>query len=251
MTPMRLFPLWAGALVAVGCGGESRPREGSLDAGPRAGDGFFAPDALADSTATMDGSSADGAFSCDGPGARFITDAVAHQFGPGQNTGQNLFPTPIYGPPKGGGACQGSTDVVSLGNGGSVTVAFGGNEIIDGPGTDFLVFENPFGVGCNLNDVYAELATVSVSEDGITFVEFPCTATAAPYGLCAGWHPVFANADTNTIDPLDPTVAGGDPYDLADVGLSRARFVRIVDRVDLTTQVFDLDAVGIVHAACP
>lgn len=67
---------------------------------------------------------------------------------------------------------------------------------------------------------------------------------------CAGWHPVYANPGANSIDPLDPSVAGGDPFDLADVGLSMARFVRISDRADLPT-VFDLDAVGIVNAACP
>lgn len=195
----------------------------------------------------------DGAFSCQGTGARFITDVVAHHFGDGQNTGQAQFPTPILGPPKGGGACQGSTDVVSLGNGGWVIVAFAGNEIVDGPGPDFTVFENPFGINCDLSNIFAELATVGVSEDGVTFVDYPCTAVAPPYGECAGWHPVYANADTNTIDPLDPTVSGGDTYDLADVGLARARYVRIVDRPDLTgiNGVFDLDAAAIVHPACP
>ena len=33
--------------------------------------------------------------------------------------------------------------VVSLGNGGFVTVAFDRNGIVDGPGVDFTVFENP------------------------------------------------------------------------------------------------------------
>lgn len=212
----------------------------------------------AGSTTEVDGMSSDGApipFSCRGTGARFITDVVAHHFGDGQNTGQALFPTPILGPPKGGGACQGSTDVVSLGNGGSVVVAFAGNEIVDEPGPDFTVFENPFGINCDLSNIFAELATVGVSEDGVSFVDFPCTAIAPPYGQCAGWHPVYANADVDAgaIDPLDPAVSGGDPYDLADVGLSRARYVRVVDRPDITgtSGVFDLDAVAIVHPACP
>jgi hypothetical protein len=58
-----------------------------------------------------------------------------------------------------------------------------------------------------------------------------------------------SNADTNAIDPTDPSVAGGDAFDLADVGLTRARFVRVTDRPDLAT-VFDLDAVSIVHGTC-
>lgn len=236
----------ASLLAALGCGGGDHPE---ARGGP-ARDGAPAPDG--------DTSSKDAApvpFYCDGPGARFVTSAVSHQFGPGQNTGQALFPTPILGPPRGGGACQGSTDVVSLGNGGSVVVEFAGNEIVDGPGTDFTVFENAFFVACTPPDVFAELGTVGVSEDGVTFVDFPCTAVAAPYGQCAGWHPVYAGApgDGGAVDALDPAVSGGDPFDLADVGLARARYVRIVDRPDLTgtAGVFDLDAVGIVHAACP
>lgn len=190
---------------------------------------------------------------CRGMGARFATGSPAHSFGPGQNTGQELFPTPVLGPPKGGGACMGSTDVVSLGNGGFVVLEFAGNAIVDGPGADFIVFENPFGVNCDPNNVFAELGTVGVSQDGEHFTDFPCTATMPPYGECSGWRPVFANADTNDIDPTDPAAAGGDPYDLADIGMKWARYVRVTDRVDLTgtAGVYDLDAVSIVHPACP
>jgi hypothetical protein len=92
-----------------------------------------------------------------------------------------------------------------------------------------------------------------VSDDGHSFVGFPCTASAPPFGSCAGWHPVYANPDKNSIDPTDPAVAGGDAFDLADLGVSHARYVRITDRVDITglNGSFDLDAVSIVHAGCP
>jgi hypothetical protein len=193
---------------------------------------------------------------CDGPGNHFATSVVSYAFGPGQDNGQTHFPAWVLGPPVGGGACQGATEgVVSLGNGGTVTLAFESDGIVDGPGPDFIVFENAFGVGatCDLANVFAELATVEVSDDGITWKTYPCTATQAPYGMCAGTHVVYANASTNTIDPRDPAVAGGDQYDLADVGLTRARLVRITDRPDLdgVSGVFDLDAVSIVHSACP
>jgi hypothetical protein len=196
---------------------------------------------------------ASGPLTCNGPGERFVTGVVDHAFGPGQSLGQDRFPEVIFGPPKGGGCCQGSTDTVSLGNGGFVIVEFAGNEIVDGPGPDFIVFENAFYASGDENSVFAELATVSVSADGVTWHTFPCDAVGAPYGTCAGWKPVYANADTNDIDPLDPAVAGGDAFDLADLGIERARYVRIVDRPDLEgfNGVFDLDAVGIVHAACP
>ncbi len=200
-----------------------------------------------------DAATGDGGFVCHGPGARFATGVIGHQWGPGQDTGQNLFPTPVLGPPEGGGACQGSTDTISLGNGGWIALEFAGNEIVDGPGPDFIVFENPFEIDCDPSNIFAELGTVSVSEDGVTWKDFPCTATQPPYGLCSGWHVVYANAETNTIDPTDPAVAGGDAYDLADIGVHVARYVKVTDRPDLVGEngVYDLDAVSIVHPMCP
>jgi len=185
--------------------------------------------------------------------ARFVTAVTSHEFGPGQDDGQLAFPAPILGPPRGAGCCAGSLDVVSLGNGGSVTLEFGKTLVTDGPGADFVVFENAFFVDGDETQPFAELATVAVSEDGATFVDFPCTASAAPFGSCAGWHPVLANADENEIDPLDPASAGGDAFDLADLGLAQARYVRITDRPDQmgNAGVFDLDAVAVVNALCP
>jgi hypothetical protein len=278
--------------LAVVCGCDSRPHEpgraasarDTVDAGYDAGHSSAGDTTIDAGSSGEGGSSADGgtqpgssgdgqadaggpdafepppfgdagppALVCDGPGARFATGVVAHHFGPGQSFGQDRFPAAVLGPPKGGGACQASLDVVSLGNGGFVVLEFAGNAIVDGPGPDFIVFENPFYIGCDPSSVFAELGTVAVSEDGRTWTSFPCTATAAPYGLCSGWHPVLANADTNTIDPTDPSVAGGDPFDLADVGVKRARYVRITDRPDLVGDngVYDLDAVSIVHPECP
>ncbi len=193
---------------------------------------------------------------CEGPGAGFATCVVEHEFGDGQDFGQERFPEAIFGPPEGGGPL-GSLDVVSLGNGGFVVVGFEGNAVVDGPGPDFIVSENPFLVGGDPLNPFSELATVSVSEDGVDWVEWECTAvsdvdTRAPYGDCAGWRVVNTNSQ-NGVDPTDALLAGGDAFDLADVGLSVARFVRITDRVDTTGQygVFDLDAVTILNGACP
>ena len=169
-------------------------------------------------------------------------------YGPGAGFGQNRFPEIVEGPPQGGGSYQGSLDVLSLGNGGSIVVAFGDNTIVDLPGPDFIVFENPFDIGGDAHKPYADPGTVSVSEDGQNWVTFPCTATSYPYGQCAGWHPVFADPTSNKIDPQDPAVAGGDAFDLADVGVKKARFIRIVDRPDIPGD-FDLDAIAIVRDA--
>jgi len=185
--------------------------------------------------------------------SRFATQVESFTAGPGPDFGQADLPDVVLGAPKGAGAVNGSFDVVTLGNGGSITLSFAPSSIVDGPGPDFIVFENPFYVSGDSDAPFAELATVEVSEDGEHFEAFPCTATEAPYGDCAGWHPVYANRDTNEIDPTDPEVAGGEAFDLGELGLTRARYVRITDRVDLTglNGTFDLDAVSIVHAACP
>lgn len=227
--------------LAMGCGGD----DGAGSAEGLGGGGHGS----ATATGGASGAGSGGAKGCD----RFATESPDHEFGPGQSTGQASFPQPLFGPPKGAGDALGSLDVVSLGNGGHVTLAFGATRIVDAPGADFIVFENAFYAGGDPSSPFAELGTVSVSADGQSFVEFPCTAAAAPYGKCAGWHPVYANPDENDIDPLDPDVAGGDAFDLADVGLAEARFVKITDRADLTGMngVFDLDAVAVVHASCP
>lgn len=187
---------------------------------------------------------ASGAARCDGAGSRFATSVLDYRFGPGQNVNQDLFPAPIFGPPE----ANQTSSVVSLGNGGFVVVGFEGNAIIDGAGPDFTVFENP------LLD-FRELATVAVSEDGNTWHEFPCTAAqdASDFGSCAGVARVYSSS-RNGIDPTDPAVSGGDQYDLAQLGVTRARYVRITDRVDLVggnADVFDLDAVAIINAECP
>ena len=186
--------------------------------------------------------------------SRFATSVESFSPGTGSDFGQSDLPNIVLGPPKGLGDAMGSLDVATLGNGGSITLGFAPSTIVDGPGPDFIVFENPFIVANSDPPVtFAELATVEVSDDGQTFQSFPCTASEPPYGSCAGVHPVYANPDLNDIDPTDPAVAGGDAFDLADLGVSQARYVRITDRVDLTGMngTFDLDAVSIVNAECP
>ncbi len=179
---------------------------------------------------------------------RFVTEVVEVTYGPDQNFGRSQMPEVVYGPPRGGGAMSGSLDVVSLGNGGAITVGFDENQsIVNGPGVDFIVFENAFETG---GEVFAELATVAVSEDGETWQAFPCDAVAPPYGSCAGHRPVMLDGEEG---PIDPNTAGGDAFDLADLGVPSARFVRITDRPDIQglAGVFDLDAVGIVNSSCP
>ncbi len=128
-------------------------------------------------------------------------------------------------------------DVVSLGDGGEITMTFD-PPITDGPGADFAVFENGFPSGGLL---YAELAYVEVSTNGNAFVTFP-SVSLTPSEIIGD----------NVLDPTDVhNLAGkhpggniypcqGTPFDLADlagdplvasghVDLSQIRYVRVVD----------------------
>lgn len=192
---------------------------------------------------------------------RFITRIVSFEPGECAGFGADEAAIVVAGPPVGAGRTKGSLDVLSLGIGGTVVVSFEPNAIVDGDGPDFIVFENAFFAAGNPSAPAADPGEVSVSEDGVTWKTFPCSPGAtAPYGDCAGWHPVLS-APGNGISPVDPSVAGGEAYDLAKVGLTRAKFIRIVDRSASagcaaqtpkpTNLGFDLDAIAIVHAAKP
>ncbi len=244
---------------ALSCGSDPSGAPGAGGAGPDGGAAGNAGAGGVDAAIPQDGGVPDaaeaydpGPIVCNSSSAHFVSHSTSHAFGPGQSVGQLDFPKAILGPPKGGGCCAGGLDVTSLGNGGSVVLAFAHNAIVDGPGADFVVFENAFYIGGDESKSFAELASVAVSEDGVSWHEYPCAASEPPYDECAGVAPVYANADNNGIDPLGAG-AGGDVYDLATLGLQRARYVRITDRVDLvgSNGVFDLDAVGILNAECP
>ncbi len=165
------------------------------------------------------------------------------------------------------GAADGAT--VSLGDGGTATLTFGG-AIANGPGVDFVVFENGFGVGDGT--VFAELAFVEASSDGATFVRFPSTSlTAQPVGS-------FGTLRPELIDGLAGKFSApyGVGFDLSDLpattgfDASRVTHVRLRDVIGTADAAFaktdsegsivldpyptpfasggfDLDAVGVVH----
>lgn len=164
--------------------------------------------------------------------------------GAGAGFGQDQFPEIVLGPPRGAGASSGSLDVLSLGREGVIELEFTDFIVVDGPGVDLLVFENPF-------TGFTELGVVAVSDDGVDWREFACDGGVG----CAGVNPVFSHPD-NGVSGTDPAVSGGDAFDLADVGLTRARFVRITDTG--TNRFygppgggFDLDALAVVNGVVP
>lgn len=194
------------------------------------------------------------------PGASFFaTEVITGSVGsPNQHPPTGSFGDPgrILDGPRGLGGGVGSYDVYNLGVGGSITVGFDGSQgpraFRDGPGADFIVSENPFYAGTGAGPAFVELVFVEVSSDGTNFARFDVVSgTLEPVGALgiidpkdvsgfAGIRPVWANIDTNTIDPFDPDVAGGDGFDLVDladhplvtadvVNLNRIRFIRLVD----------------------
>jgi len=153
-------------------------------------------------------------------------------------------PTRVLGPVTGD-----NFDIVSLGDltaqqiaggtsPGSITLTFD-RFILDGPGADFAVFENgPLEAGTTR--IFAELAYVEVSSDGISFARFPSDSLTPAAVGCYG-----------TIDPTNVyNLSGkhvnaygqswGTPFDLSDlltdplvidgsVDLHEIDYVRIVD----------------------
>jgi hypothetical protein len=147
-----------------------------------------------------------------------FADAVL-EFAPAQASefGHGEMPEIVLGPPGG------MVDVASLGCEGTIVLEFDEPGIVDGPGSDLIVFENAF------SEDFPEPGEVSVSVDGESWSVFACE----PISLdgCAGVHPTLALPGTD-IDPTDPEVAGGDAFDLGALAepLERVNFVRIRDR---------------------
>lgn len=203
--------------------------------------------------------------------------------GPGAGFGQDNFPQNVLGAPNGSGDPTNPAtlpqDLLSLGDGGTIVLEFTNTWIVDGPGVDLTVFENPVQLMDDPTKSFAETATVAVSEDGVTWRTFPFNffdpgPPAIPnlynkscYVGLAGVNPVLASR--TGASALDPAVSGGDQFDLAQVGLTRARFVKITDTGTTSTSPtiapsgsivndagnslpgvtagFDLDAVAAIH----
>ncbi len=182
----------------------------------------------------------------------YAREVLSFRPGPHAGFGADRLPGIVLGPPFAEVAGGGSLDVVSLGVGGEIVLGFGGRSLRDVDGPDLVVFENPFLVRGNVREPFAELGEVAVSTDAVSWRTFACDVAGDGAGRwpgCAGWS-LTGRFDPFDLVPLDPDVSGGDGFDLAEVGLERARFVRIRD---LSTEGegiaagFDLDAVGAVH----
>lgn len=138
-------------------------------------------------------------------------------------------------------AASDSLPVVSLGDGGWITLSFA-QPITNGPGFDFAVFEN------GLTDTFLELAFVEVRSEGGSFVRFNSVSqTQTTSQLNGDFSQTDENDDPIPFGSIDPTnlhnLAGkyrrgfGTPFDLAELAgqpgldISRVIEIRIVDVV--------------------
>lgn len=124
-------------------------------------------------------------------------------------------------------------DVVSLGNGGSLTIEWE-TAAANGPGPDFAVFEN--GMSANENSVFAELAFVEVSSNGVDFERFDTISrgtSAVPDGGQIAADSVYGLAGAKplgygTLFDLDE-LAGRESVIDGRLDLNRVRYLRLID----------------------
>jgi len=180
----------------------------------------------------------------------WATEVVSYEPAPGL-AGQWTDPSTALGPATGS-----NIDIVSLGHlnqqqisqgaaPGQITLSFA-EPIRQGAGYDFVVFENGFVSNINTEagslagQMFAELAFVEVSSNGVDFVRFPSVSlTPEPVGRygtieisnvynLAGKHPNAGGICTGT--PFDLKEIAGDPDVVsALVDINDIRYLRIVD----------------------
>lgn len=202
----------------------------------------------------------------------WATDVDAFQRGP-MDIGEPQLGPATYGLPEYtlGPATGAIADVLSLGDGGSITLFFA-TGIGDGPGDDFAVYENGF---YSVEGLFAEFAFVEVSSDGVDFARFDALS--------------FRAEPVESFEPVDPSdyenFAGDQPidsgtgFDLAELAghplvasglldLNDVAYVRLIDVIGNGTTLdadaqqvwdpyptafaaggFDAEAVGVLHVA--
>ncbi len=182
----------------------------------------------------------------------YIQQVIEIGYGTDAGFGQPFLPDSVLGPPAGEGDFSSQSDpreLISLGDGGWIIVKMA-RKIEDGPGVDFIIYENLYYWDGDYTNAYTEAAVVDVSQDGETWVrfdfDFVIDGPTGPHGLpdtvpenfngFAGIEPTFASCDPNyngdfsdMINPLDPEIGGGDQFDLSEVGLEWAAYIRITD----------------------
>ena len=115
---------WAASLSLAACASTVTPPDSADDASVEA-----SVEASVDASAEAEA----------GVPRAFASRVVSFMPGsPGDTFGSNRLPDIVLGPPQGGGEFYGSTDVVSLGAGGTICLEFA-EDVVDGPGVAVAV----------------------------------------------------------------------------------------------------------------
>lgn len=120
-----------------------------------------------------------------------------------------------------------------------LVLEWSGRDVADGPGPDFVVFENAFATA---GGVFMDPAVVEVSADGESWTAMPHDYLAPDetrYSRDPEDWSGFAGVTPSTWRSVTCTSpfaegAGGDTFDLSDVGLTAFRFLRMTVAATLT-----------------
>jgi len=168
--------------------------------------------------------------------------------------------------------------ILSLGDGGEIIYYFQ-NPVINGTGFDFAIFENGFRNPADSNMAYLELATVEVSNDGITYYNFSAESYTDTINQVVGTGQYM---DCRKIYNLAGKYISefGTPFDLEELSMqfgldvNNIHYIKIKDVIgtlnnelctrdfyeqkindpyptDFPTGGFDIDAIGIIHTRFP
>ena len=119
----------------------------------------------------------------------YAQELVSFEPGEGAGYGQDKLPNVVLGPPQIGEPISGSTDVLSLGVGGEIVLAFVDVNIVDGPGVDFVVWENPFGSTAmkrNPSTKWGEYPSAKMARIGLLLIASRVRAVPSTSGVRAG-----------------------------------------------------------------
>jgi hypothetical protein len=168
--------------------------------------------------------------------------------------------------------------ILSLGDGGEIIYYFQ-NPVTNGLGFDFAIFENGFRNPADSNQAYLELATVEVSNDGMTYYNFSAESYTDTVTQIAG---TGIYMDCRKIHNLAGKYISeyGTPFDLEELSMqfgldvNNIHYIKIKDVIgtldperctrdyyeqkindpyptDFPTGGFDIDAIGIIHTLFP
>ena len=132
--------------------------------------------------------------------------------------------------------------------GGSITLKFGGNIVVNEEGPDFTVYGNGFYISLNPERMWIEPAVVEVSQDGSSYYPFPTNYVehgdfTNPYAYNSGFAGIRPAKSYSPEAAVDPLRSGGDQFDLDSITAKELTWISYV-RVTATGDRWLTDSQG-------